>query len=124
MNLYKEEILDLYRHPVNYGTIEKPDLDVYEINPACGDAVRLQACLKEGVIEEIKFVGNGCAISQAFTSTLTEMVRGKNLAFAKEISEQNLFSKLGINPSLQRVKCATLGLKALRKGLDQLVQKL
>ncbi len=115
-DLYREQILDHSRHPHNFGEIEDPDFTYEDSNPLCGDRVRIDVKVADGVISDIKFSGRGCAISQAAASILTEMVKGQELNEVKEISAQDMIDELGIDISPARVKCALLGLKVLKSG--------
>ena len=118
-DIYRELILDYYRNPRNFGKLEKFDIDARDTNPLCGDEVEIQIRVGEGQrIEEIKFVGKGCAISQASASMLTELAKGKKLDWVKEVNKEDIFKMLG-NPDLgpSRVKCALLGMKVLKTGV-------
>jgi nitrogen fixation NifU-like protein len=118
-DIYREVILDYYRNPRNFGKLEKFDIDARDSNPLCGDEVEIQIRVGENRnIEEIKFTGRGCAISQASTSMLTELAKGKPLDWVKEFTKADVYKLLG-NPDLgpSRVKCALLGMKALKTGV-------
>jgi nitrogen fixation NifU-like protein len=117
--IYRELILDYYRNPKNYGKLEKFDINAHDTNPLCGDEVDMQIKVGDGKkIEEIKFSGKGCAISQASASMLTELAKGKPLEWVKQVSKEDVFRMLG-NPDLgpSRVKCALLGMKVLKTGV-------
>ena len=118
-DIYREVILDYYRNPRNFGKLEKFDIDARDTNPLCGDEIEIQIRIGEGTkIEEIKFVGKGCAISQASASMLTELAKGKQLDWVKQVTKEDIFNMLG-NPDLgpSRVKCALLGMKVLKTGV-------
>ena len=118
-DIYREIILDYYRNPRNFGRLEKFDINSRDTNPLCGDEIEMQVRVGEGQkIEEIKFTGKGCAISQASASMLTELAKGKQLEWVKELSKEDVFKMLG-NPDLgpSRVKCALLGMKVLKTGV-------
>jgi nitrogen fixation NifU-like protein len=118
MNLYKDLILDLYRHPLNYGELINPDIVVSEINQLCGDMVKLAFKFDDNdLVSEIKFTAEGCAISIATTSILTELVKGKHKSALIEITSQDILTELGINPGPSRLRCALLGLEAMKKAL-------
>ena len=117
--IYRELILDYYRNPRNFGKLDRFDIDARDTNPLCGDEVGIQIRVGEGPkIEEIKFSGKGCAISQASASMLTELAKGKQLDWVKSVSKEDVFKLLG-NPDLgpSRVKCALLGMKVLKTGV-------
>jgi len=118
-DIYREIILDYYRNPRNFGRLEKFDIEAHDTNPLCGDEIEMQIKVGEGQkIEEIKFTGKGCAISQASASMLTELAKGKQLDWVKGVSKEDVFKLLG-NPDLgpSRVKCALLGMKVLKTGV-------
>jgi len=118
-DIYREIILDYYRNPRNFGRLEKFDIESRDTNPLCGDEIEIQIKVGEGQkIEEIKFLGKGCAISQASASMLTELAKGKQLGWVKQLSKEDVFRMLG-NPDLgpSRVKCALLGMKVLKTGV-------
>jgi nitrogen fixation NifU-like protein len=118
-DIYRELILDYYRSPRNFGRLESFDIDARDSNPLCGDEIEMQ--IRVGGtknIDEIKFTGKGCAISQASASMLTELAKGKPLEWVKQMSKEDVFKLLG-NPELgpSRVKCALLGMKVLKTGV-------
>ena len=118
-DIYRELILDYYRNPRNFGKLEKFDIEARDTNPLCGDEVEMQVAVGPGQsIEQIKFTGKGCAISVASTSLMTELAKGKSLEWVKSLSKEDVFQLLG-NPELgpSRVKCALLGMKALKMGV-------
>ncbi|KAB2832251.1 MAG: iron-sulfur cluster assembly scaffold protein, partial [Candidatus Dadabacteria bacterium] len=106
-----EFILDHYKNPRNYGTIEGADASFEEGIPSCGDKVRIDVRLKDGVIEDMKFSGAGCAISQASVSILTERARGKTVEEIMSLKDEEVLSALGMPISPVRFKCALLGVK-------------
>jgi nitrogen fixation protein NifU and related proteins len=115
-DLYREQILDHYRNPRNYGTIEDPDITYEDTNPLCGDRIRIDLRVQDGKIAEVKFSGRGCAISQAAASILTEIVDGQQLEAVRQISADDILDELAIPISPARIKCALLGLKVLKAG--------
>ena len=116
-DFYKENILDHYRDPRNAGTLENATHTHEEHNPLCGDVIRIDLHVGENeIIDEIRFNGKGCAISQASASMLTEMIEGKTLAEAKQIGKEEILDALGIEIGPARMKCALLSLKVLKAG--------
>ena len=118
-DIYRELILDYYRNPRNFGRMEKFDIDAHDTNPLCGDEIEMQIRVGEqNRIEEIKFTGKGCAISQASASMLTELAKGKPLDWVTQVVKEDVFKLLG-DPDLgpSRVKCALLGMKVLKTGV-------
>jgi nitrogen fixation NifU-like protein len=113
---YREYILDHYKNPRNFGRLEKPDITHEEDNPLCGDVVGMDFKVTDGVIEDVRFHGRGCAISQASASLLTERLKGMALEDAKKIDKHDVLGELGIEISPARIKCALLSLKVLKVG--------
>ncbi|HEY7035922.1 MAG TPA: SUF system NifU family Fe-S cluster assembly protein [Thermomicrobiales bacterium] len=116
-NLYREIILDHYRNPRNKGTLDPADYSYEDTNPLCGDEVRIDLRVKDGVVDEVRFTGRGCAISQASASMLTELVEGQSLDDVKAITKDDLLEDLGVPISPARMKCALLPLKVLKAGI-------
>jgi nitrogen fixation NifU-like protein len=116
-DIYREIILDHYRNPRNKGTLDPNDFSYEDVNPLCGDEVRIDVRVKDDTIDEIAFSGRGCAVSQASASILMEMVEGKTLDDVKAITKDDLLEEIGIPVSPARLKCALLGLKVLKAGL-------
>ena len=111
-------ILDHYQHPRNYGGVEMPNVEREGVNPGCGDHVRVQARVNEaGMLEDVRFVGNGCTISMAAASLLTTMAKGTPLTEAVRLSEAAMIEALEASISPRRFDCALLALRALRGGL-------
>ena len=117
--LYRENLLDHYRHPRNHGTLEHPDCEAEGKNPLCGDEVEIDVQVADGRIAAIRFAGNGCAVSQAATSMLTELVEGLPVEEAAALPSQAIIDELGIPLSAMRVKCAVLGLGTLKVALHR-----
>ena len=117
MDIYREEILDHYKNPRNFGPLPGATKKASDRNASCGDVIEIGVRIKAGKIEEIKFQGEGCAIAIASTSMLTEMVKGKTVEKVKKLTDKDMIKKLGINISLGRKKCAQLGLVVLQKAL-------
>jgi nitrogen fixation NifU-like protein len=113
-DLYREQILDHYRNPRNQGTLDPNDGSFEDTNPLCGDRVRIDLRIEDDIVTDIRFSGRGCAISQAATSMLTEMVKGRPIEEVRNLSKDDLLDELGIPISPARIKCALLGLKVLK----------
>ena len=116
-DLYRQNILDHYQNPRNFGTLEHPDISAEDSNPLCGDEIRIDLRVKDGVIEDVRFSGKGCSISRAAASMLTEEVRGKTLEEVKRIGKDDVLEMLGIELGPVRLKCALLALKTLKVGV-------
>ena len=113
-DIYKDIILDYYRNPRNFGDLEKPDVRAKDSNPLCGDVIEMQLKVNDGKVEDVRFKGKGCAISQASASMLTELVKGKTLEQIKAMGKPDILQLLGIDPGPTRIKCALLSLKVLK----------
>jgi len=119
--LYTEIIIDEAKNPQNEGKLENPDISQHDSNPMCGDSITLQMNVKEDLISDIKWHGDGCTICKACTSVLTQLIKGKNFDYAKNIKKEEILSELGLDylvkQSPVRIKCALLSLKTLKLGL-------
>jgi nitrogen fixation NifU-like protein len=118
-DLYREHILDHYKHPRNHGQLEDADITTEGLNPLCGDQLELALKIEDGRIADIRFDGRGCSISQAATSMMTELVKGKTVEEAAALTRDDITSELGIPLSPVRLKCALLGLGTLRVALHR-----
>lgn len=136
-SLFQELILEHYKRPRNKGELVDPDVSVHMKNPTCGDEVHLQMRVQGGVIEDAKFVGEGCSISQSSISMMTQLVKGKSVEEALELAERftammhgdaeaakdkrmgDLRSLAGVAKFPVRVKCALLGWNALEEGVKK-----
>jgi nitrogen fixation protein NifU and related proteins len=120
--LYRELIIDHYQHPHNHGTIENADISYEDTNPLCGDKIRIDMKVRDGVVQDVKFTGKGCAISQASASMLTDEIKGKSLEEIKRLDKQAVFDLVGIPLGPSRVKCALLPLKVVKTGAYGITQ--
>jgi nitrogen fixation protein NifU and related proteins len=121
-DLYRDEILEHYRNPHNFGTLDEPDAVSEGANPLCGDRITLMLGINDdGAIEEVAFTGRGCAISQASASMLTDEIRGKRLEDVAQLGRDDVLENLGIEISPARLKCALLSLQTLRQALAERV---
>jgi nitrogen fixation protein NifU and related proteins len=119
-DMYQERILDHYKRPRNFGHLDHADLTGTENNPLCGDHITVEIALDSGksTVSEVKFNGDGCAISVASASMLTSKVKGQPLAEVARIRRQDVEKMLAIPLSPVRVKCALTSLKALAQALS------
>jgi len=118
--LYRELILDHYKNPRNHGLLDPADARAEGQNPLCGDEVTVSVRLGEGdVVEAVGFDGRGCAISQAATSMLTDLVKGKTALEVAEMPKEELLDELGIPLTPVRLKCAILGLGVIKVALHK-----
>ena len=118
-SVYKEEILDHYKHPRNFGELEDADIRVDANNPLCGDRLAMDLKVKDGIVQDVAFTGRGCAISQASASMLTEEMVGRPLEELAKMTRQDILDNLGIEVSYARMKCALLSLGLLRLALAE-----
>jgi nitrogen fixation NifU-like protein len=120
-DLYREVILDHYKNPRGHGVIEDADAHAEGLNPLCGDEVSIYVQFAEDgeTIDEVKFSGRGCAISQASTSMLMEMVQGRTATEIAALPKEDLLEEVGIPLTPIRLKCALLGLGVLKVALHR-----
>lgn len=116
-DFYREFILDHYKRPRNYGTLENPDITYEEDNPLCGDRIRIDLSLDAGHVADVRFTGEGCAISTAAASILTQKIKGEPLERVRAFSKEEMLEALGVPLSPIRLKCGLLALKVLKTGL-------
>jgi nitrogen fixation protein NifU and related proteins len=118
-DLYRENILDHYKNPRNHGEIADADASAEGMNPLCGDEVTITVALADDgeTIADAKFAGRGCAISQASTSMLTELIKGRKASDVLEFDREELLEEIGIPLTPIRLKCAILGLHTLKVAL-------
>jgi nitrogen fixation NifU-like protein len=119
--LYREVILDHYKNPRGHGVLEEADAHAEGQNPLCGDEVSISVRFGEDgdTIEQVGFEGRGCAISQAATSMLTEMVQGRKASEVATLPKEELLDEIGIPLTPVRMKCAILGLGVLKVALHR-----
>jgi nitrogen fixation protein NifU and related proteins len=115
-DFYRDYILDHYRSPRNFGTLDRPDVAAEDVNPLCGDQIKIELKLEDGVVSDVRFSGKGCAISQASASMLTESVKGMKLTDVARLSKEVVLENVGIGISPTRMKCAMLGLRVLKSA--------
>ena len=121
-DLYRDEILEHYRRPHNFGTLASPDAVHEGSNPLCGDRLTMMLGIgPSGTVDEVAFTGRGCAISQASASMLTDSIKGKALEEVARLGAQDVLDDLGIEISPARLKCALLSLETLQGALAQRV---
>jgi nitrogen fixation protein NifU and related proteins len=118
-SLYREVILDHYKNPRGHGVIDGADAEAEGQNPLCGDEVSIAVAFEGDTIADVKFQGRGCAISQAATSMLMDMVKGRSAEEVASMSRDELLDEVGIPLTPVRLKCALLGLGVLKLALHK-----
>ena len=113
-DMYRDYILDHYKNPRNQGELVGATNTYSDSNPLCGDEISMSLLIDGDLVKDVRFKGRGCAISQASASILTEEIKGKTLDEVKAIDRDHVLANLGIPISPARIKCALLGLKALK----------
>ena len=117
-DLYREIIIDRYKHPQYRGALDPHDISFEDDNPLCGDHIRIDLRVGEdNVVKEVAFEGHGCAISQASADLLLESIIGKSVEEVKKITKDDLLEMLGLELGPVRLKCALLSLKVLKAGV-------
>lgn len=122
MNYDLEYVLQHYRQPSNYGSLENPDLHCEGINTLCGDWLTIDMQVRDQRVVAIRFQGKGCALSQAGASILSEMIEGMALQEVAALDKDDLLTALGISVGPARMKCALLPLEVLQQGLERYAQ--
>ncbi len=117
MSIYKEELLEHYKDPQNFGEISEADIIVEENNPLCGDKQKWFLKLTDENVDSLGFTGDGCAISMAASSMLSEELKGKTSEEILVMGEEDMKKIVGIDVSPARMKCLMLGLHTIQKGL-------
>ncbi len=117
-DMYRQQILDHYKSPRNYGEMEEPTFSHVGENPSCGDTIQVDVRLEddEETIEYVSFTGDGCAISQASASMLSERLQGMTLSELHELDTDDITEMLGVTISPMRVKCAVLARQVAQDG--------
>jgi len=124
MDMYRELILDHYKHPRNFGHLDHVDASSEAYNATCGDKMHMEIAISYQLsaisIKNIRFSGEGCAISQASASMLTEKAKGMSATQIQKISLKDIQDMLGVTLTPSRVKCATLPLEVLQKAISSI----
>lgn len=119
-DLYREYILEHYRNPQNYGTLATPTFEAEGQNPLCGDELHVQVEVDDKeCIKSVRFTGQGCAISQASMSILSDEIIGKSLSEVASMNRESIVEMLGIDLTPVRLKCALLGLVVVKMGMHE-----
>jgi nitrogen fixation NifU-like protein len=123
-DLYRDEILEHYREPHNFGTLDAPDASYEGHNPLCGDRITMMLMVADdGAVSDVAFSGRGCAISQASASMLTDEIKGRPVSEVQDMTNQDILDLLGIEISPARLKCALLSLSTVQHALEAQADK-
>jgi len=117
--LYREIILEEYKHPRNKGKLENATCSCEKKNPTCGDEITIDLNIDDGKLVDVAFDGVGCAISQASASLFTEHIKGLPVADVEKMDEQEILKLLGIDLNPMRMKCAVLVMRAVACALEE-----
>ena len=117
-DIYKETILDHYRHPRNYGDLPNASAHARDANNLCGDVIEMQVRVNAKMIDDVRFRGQGCAISMATASMLTEFSKGKPVSEVSRLGRDDLIKLLGADPGPSRIECALLALDVLKVAVS------
>lgn len=127
MDIYRELILDHYKHPRNFGHLKRPDVSSHGENVTCGDSISIELKFATNhkllAINDISFFGHGCAISQASASLLTEYVKTKSVEDVKKLQTKDILSLLNTTLTPSRIKCATLPLEVTQKAVGEIERR-
>jgi nitrogen fixation NifU-like protein len=116
-DFYRENILDHYKNPRNSGHLDHPTSTAEGVNPLCGDELAVELEVADGVVQDVRFNGHGCAISQAAASMISDVAKGKTVAEVRALGSEDVLEELGIPLSPIRLKCALLSVNVLRVAL-------
>lgn len=117
-SMYRENILELWKNPMNFGTIQNPTAKCEKANVFCGDEITVSLIIENNIMKDIKFNGKGCAISIAAASLITDKIKEKSLDEIKKISMKDAVDLLEIDISPGRIKCATLCFEGILEALE------
>lgn len=120
MDMYHEEILEHYRHPHNQGKLEDADIMQKELNPTCGDKLTFYLKFDNGKVTDVKWSGEGCAISQAASSMLTDELEGMSIDDIAKLQKEDILDLLGIELGPTRLKCALLSLQGITNAIAKI----
>lgn len=117
MDLYAQNVMDHFKNPRNKGSLENPTIKHEEANYSCGDKISVDLRIENDILKEIRFDGNGCAISQAAISIMTEIILNKTVKEIMAFKEEDIVAMLGVPVGYRRKKCALLGLLTLKNAI-------
>lgn len=117
MDIYAQNVMDHYKNPKNSGILENSTIQHFEINTSCGDSITIFLILENDIIKNLKFKANGCAISVACASILSEFLIGKKVLDLINLKKNDFIKQIGVPISFRREKCALLGFLAFKNGI-------
>ena len=115
--MYRENIMDHYKNPRNFGKLKNATIEFKDYNPICGDEITIQIEIEDNKVKDVKFIGKGCALSMATASILTDELKGKPVKEIEKLSKEDILKMVGIEVSPSRIKCVMLSLSAIKKGV-------
>jgi nitrogen fixation NifU-like protein len=118
-DLYREEILKLWRNPKNFGELENPTHEHFEANPICGDVMSIHLRVEEGIVKGASFFGTGCLVCIVFASELTDVIKGKTEEEVLKMTKDDLLKLLNIKITPLKMQCACLSLDAVQNCLKK-----
>ena len=116
-NIYREHLIELYKSPSNYGSLEGTNRKATEYNSLCGDEITMSLIVKNQIIQDVKFSGSGCVMSIVSSSMLTDKIKNMKVSEVKKLSHEDILKMLKIKLNPARIKCVLLPLEAVRKAL-------
>jgi nitrogen fixation protein NifU and related proteins len=119
MDIYQEELMDIYKNPHNKGRLTKPTITVNKNNPICGDELILDLSMEKGVIKDARFDGSACSVSVISSSVMTDYLINKTIAQVKKLTQKDLLEMLKLKLSTSRVNCALLIFNALQEAIKK-----
>ena len=119
MDIYSENIMEHYRYPINIGKLENENVSYKDSNPLCGDNIEVSLLIDNDKITDIKYISEGCAISRASSSIISEKIKGMNLKDVLVLNKDFVLDSIGIQLNPIRLKCAMLSLRAIQKAVTK-----
>ena len=116
-DMYREEILELYKSPSNFGSLRNPSHSHTSHNSVCGDEITVQMIVKGGIVKDIKFSGSGCVVSMVTSSLLTDKIKGMAVDSVKKLKGEDVLKLLKTKLTPLRMKCALLSFEAVKEAL-------
>ncbi|MGC8648795.1 MAG: Fe-S cluster assembly sulfur transfer protein SufU [Candidatus Micrarchaeia archaeon] len=122
-DIYAEKIIAHYEHPHNKSKLENADITYHGFNPYCGDDITIYMNIEDDIVKDVRFDGNGCAISISSASMLTDFIKGKKIDDVKKLGFKDMVKLIGIDPGPARLKCMMLPVKTIQDALNKINKK-